>query len=87
MQSAWESGLAALATQTARPDPVADISGPDASEIWAGFDLDRQRQVFALLATVTLQRGRLGRPRGSTRREYGTYGTYFDDGSVQLAWK
>jgi site-specific DNA recombinase len=76
-----------LVTST-RPDPLADIAGKaDVVEVWAGLDLERQRQILDLLAIVTIRPTRRGRRPGATRRADGSFGTYFDPDTVDIDWK
>ncbi len=58
------------------------VAGPNAAEVWPTLDLSRQRAILDTIMTVTIQRGRRGRPPGWRP---GT--PYFDPRTVQINWK
>jgi site-specific DNA recombinase len=51
---------------------------------WKGYDLDKKKAIVDALMTVTIHPARRGRPAGF---KPGTGQTYFDDSTIEIAWK
>ncbi|MEP9384526.1 recombinase family protein [Nocardioides sp. KR10-350] len=81
---------ARLGAASAQPDPVREFdpeSDPDfdSATVWAGLDLERQRELLALLAVVTVQPARRGRLPKTLRLPDGTYRC--DPDRVDVTWR
>ncbi len=70
--------LAAAVTATA----LDGVAGPQVAEVWPTLDLSRQRAILDIVMTVTVHRGRRGRPPGWRPGE-----PYFDPRGVEVTWR
>lgn len=58
------------------------VTGPAAADVWPSLDLSRRRAIVDTLMTVTVHRGRRGRPPGWRPGD-----SYFDPRGVEIAWR